>query len=287
MGWNIISCDFVGAEKRSAMTVCNSGTSFLKLIYNAVILLTAPVVGKGLIPTHTLNGFVKRNIVFVLDELEKRYGEAIEAHPNTNSHVFEVLIRTILSARTREENTQKASEQLFARARTPRAMLKLKQSELERLVRPAGTYRSKARNIRATCKMLIGEFGGKVPDTMDGLQRLPGVGPKVAAIVLSYGFGHPIIAVDTHVFRISKRLGIVDEYAKPEEVRKQLEAKIPPARRFVVNLGMVNFGREVCKPGTPLCVKAKENCPFSGFCKAYRTKRFHIKPFGNKLSRAI
>jgi endonuclease-3 len=228
---------------------------------------------------------VKRNIAFVLDELERRYGEAIEAHPNTNSHVFEVLIRTILSARTREENTQKASEQLFARARTPRAILKLKHSELERLIRPAGTYRSKARSIRATCKMLIGEFGGKVPDIMDDLQKLPGVGPKTAAIVLSYGFGQPVIAVDVHVFRISKRLGLVDENAKPEEVRKQLEAQIPPSRRFVVNLGMVNFGREVCKPITPACVKDKTNCPFSNFCWSYRTKRFYIRPFGDKLSK--
>jgi endonuclease-3 len=230
---------------------------------------------------------VKRNTAFVINELQSRYGEAIEAHPNTNSHVFDVLIRAILSARTREENTQKASEQLFASARTPTAMLKLKHSELERLIRPAGTYRSKARSIRATCKMLIGEFGGKVPDTMDGLQKLSGVGPKVAAIVLSYGFGQPIIAVDTHVFRISKRLGIVDEKAKPEEVRKQLEAQIPSSRRFVVNLGMVSFGRETCKSINPACLKGKTNCPFSNFCRSYRTKRFYIKPFGNKLSRTI
>jgi endonuclease-3 len=226
---------------------------------------------------------VKRNIAFVLDELERRYGEAIEAHPNTNSHVFEVLIRTILSARTREENTQKASEQLFARARTPRAILKLKQSELERLIRPAGTYRSKARSIRATCKMLIGEFGGKVPDTMDGLQRLPGVGPKVAAIVLSYGFGQPVIATDTNVFRISKRLGFVDMDAKPEEVSKQLEGKIPTKRRLIVNLAMVSFGRQICKSITPLCVKSKENCPFTKVCWAYKTKQFYMKPFGTKL----
>jgi endonuclease-3 len=243
------------------------------------------IVGKGLIPTHTLNGFVKRNIVFVLDELEKRYGEAIEAHPNTNSHVFEVLIRTILSARTREENTQKASEQLFARARTPRAILKLKQNELERLVRPAGTYRSKARNIRATCKMLIGEFGGKVPDTMESLKKLHGVGPKVAAIVLSYGFGQPIIAVDVHVHRVARRLGFADSDATPEEVRQQLEAQIPPKRRFVVNLGLVTFGREVCKSRVPLCVKAKDNCPFYSFCWAYRTKRFYTRPFGTELAR--
>lgn len=217
---------------------------------------------------------IKIIIKFLEGFYKKRIGSVHHEDP------FEVLISCVLSQRTREENTEIASENLFNAAKTPKKILKLSDKKLENLIRPSGFYRQKAKRIKQICKILLKDYRGKVPKTREELLKLPGVGWKTSAIVLSYGLGIPIIAVDTHVFRVSKRIGLVDEKADVEEVREELQEIFPRDKWYLVNLGFVNFGREICKPINPLCTKDKNNCPFSGFCKAYRTKKFYISPSG-------
>ncbi len=185
------------------------------------------------------------------------------------SSPFEVLISCILSQRTREENTEKASLQLFSKARTPEKILQLPLKEIEDLIKPAGFYRQKAKRIKEVSKILLEKYNGKVPKSREELLRLPGVGAKTSSVVLSYGHGIPIIAVDTHVNRISKRLGLVSKESNAEEVRKELQKIFPKNAWKYVNLGFVNFGREVCKPIKPLC----EKCELKNICDFYKTKK--------------
>lgn len=195
--------------------------------------------------------------------LKKRYGRKLKGR--TKVEPFKLLISTILSQRTRDENTNRASEALFSRVESPHDVLKLKRGELEGLIKPAGMYKQKAEKIRKVSKILIERYGGKVPRTRKELLSLPGVGFKTADIVLSYGFGVPTIAIDTHCNRISKRLGLVDERADVEDVRKTLESLIHGEDRFIVNIGLVNFGREICLPVRPRC----KICPMKEYCKYY------------------
>ena len=183
-----------------------------------------------------------------IDFLERRYG-----YPKITKNRFKLLITTVLSQRTRDENTWRASRQLFSAARTPKSISKRPLKRLENLIRPSGTYRQKARRIKEISKILIEKYNGHVPNTREELMKLPGVGYKTADIVLSYGFGVPIIAVDTHVNRIPKRLGIVDKSADVEEVRERLENLVKGRKRFLVNIGLVRFGQEICKPVNPKC----------------------------------
>jgi len=195
--------------------------------------------------------------------LENRYGPI---RHGTRARPFKTLIGCILSQRTREENTARASRQLFAVADTPEKILKLPIRKLEKLVRPAGTYRQKARNIRETSKIILKKYCGKVPKDRGKLLKLPGVGWKTSAIVMSYGHGIPIIAVDTHVNRISKRLGIAKKTDSVEEVREKLQRFFPKKSWFVINLGFVRFGREICRTRRPGC----ETCPLRSICRYYR-----------------
>lgn len=222
----------------------------------------------------------KARINQIVSFIKERYGKNIDSHPTTTSKAFDVLIYCILSQRTREENTQIASESLLRVANTPEKIIKISVKRLQELIRKAGFYRNKSKNIKKLCKILIEKYNGRVPKTREELMSLPGVGFKTSAIVLSYGLGKPIIAVDTHVFRVSKRLGLAHEEADVEEVRESLQKIIPKKKWYLINLGFVNFGREICKPLNPLCIKDSNNCQFSSFCKAYRIKKFYIKPFG-------
>lgn len=197
------------------------------------------------------------------DFLKKRYGERVRSHPVKNSDVFRILIKCILSQRTRDENTDKAAESLFSVAKTPERILKIPDNNMENLIKDAGFYRQKTKRIKEVCKILIEEYDGNVPRTREELLALPGVGYKTADIVLSYGYGVPTIAVDTHVNVISKRLGLVPENADVEEVRKGLEEQIPKDDRHIVNLGLVRFGQEICKTVKPKC----ELCPFTKSCR--------------------
>ena len=212
----------------------------------------------------------------ILNFLEKNYGKDINKHPVRNLEVFNILIGTILSQRTRDENTDKAFKQLFSIAETPQQILKLPLRKLQSLIKPSGFYRQKAKKIKKVCRVLLKKYNGKIPTTREELIKLPGVGYKTADIVLMYGFGIPRIAIDTHCNRVSKRIGLVNKKADVEGVREKLESIFPKNKWYLINLGFVSFGKEICKPINPLCIKDPKNCPFSSFCKAYKTKKFKV-----------
>jgi endonuclease-3 len=203
----------------------------------------------------------------LLKVFKKRYGKGTETRPR-GRNVFKVLIGTILSQRTRNENTEKATTALFSKADTPAKILKLRQRKLERLIKPSGPYRQKAKRIKAVSKIILEKYRGKIPKTREELMELPGVGFKTADIVLMYGYGIPSIAIDTHCNRVPKRIGLVDEKANVEEVKRTLESLTPKKDWYIVNLGLVQFGREICQPIRPKC----EICPMSRFCKYYKEK---------------
>ncbi|UCG95742.1 MAG: endonuclease III [archaeon] len=194
--------------------------------------------------------------------LEKRYG-----YPEIGGgSKFRLLVTTVLSQRTRDENTSRAAKRLFSVAKTPEAICKLPLKRIEKLIRPSGPYRQKAERIKKLSKIILKDHKGRVPMTREELMKLPGVGYKTADIVLSYGFGVPTIAVDTHVNRIPKRIGVVNEKAGVEEVRKRLESFVTGKKRFLVNLGLVRFGQEICRPVNPKC----SECPLKGVCEYYK-----------------
>jgi endonuclease-3 len=160
------------------------------------------------------------NAKIILNFFEKRYGKYNDNSFMRNQGIFELLIETILSQRTRDESSKKAAQQLFAVARTPKQILKLPMKKLQKLIRISGPYRQKAKRIKQVSKVILEEYKGKVPKTREELIELPGVGYKTSAIVLMYGFGIPSIAVDVHVEQISKRLGLVPQNSKPQEIKK-------------------------------------------------------------------
>jgi len=166
---------------------------------------------------------------------------------------FQVLIATLLSARTQDATTLSASKRLFRVARTPRTMAALTVRQIERLIYPVSFYRHKARHVKATCRELVGRFGGRVPATMDELLVLPGVGRKTANLVLILAFkSQRHICVDTHVHRISNRLGWV-RTRTPDETEQALYAAIADRWWPYVNLYLVTWGQNVCRPVYPRC----------------------------------
>ena len=166
---------------------------------------------------------------------------------------FQILIATLLSARTQDATTHAASTRLFRRARTPRSMSKLPVSEIERLIYPVSFYRNKARHVKACCEMLVTRFGGRVPPTMEELVMLPGVGRKTANLVLILGFKSlSNICVDTHVHRISNRLGWVRTKA-PDETEQALYRATQTKWWPYINLYLVTWGQNVCRPVYPRC----------------------------------
>jgi endonuclease-3 len=219
---------------------------------------------------------MNKNMKRIIDYIEQRYGKEINISSMKNQEIFELLIETVLSQRTRDENSEKAAKQLFAIARTPKQILKLSMKKLQKLIKISGPYRQKAKKIKQISKIILEKYNGKIPDNRKELMELYGVGPKTSAIVLMYGFNIPAIAVDTHVFQVSKRLGLADLKDDVEEVKEGLESVFPKNKWYLINLGFVMFGKEICKPINPLCVKGAKNCPFSGFCRAYKTKKFKV-----------
>jgi endonuclease-3 len=178
---------------------------------------------------------------------------------------FQVLIATLLSARTQDATTHAASMRLFKRARTPRTLARLPVREIERLIYPVGFYRNKARHVKALCEKLVADFGGQVPSTMEDLVTLPGVGRKTANLVLIVGFKSVRnICVDVHVHRISNRLGWV-RTTHPEETEQALYRAIPARWWPVINLYLVTWGQNVCRPVRPRC----GDCAVSGDCQKF------------------
>ena len=179
---------------------------------------------------------------------------------------FQVLIATLLSARTQDATTHAASTRLFKRARTPRAMAKLSVEEIERLIYPVGFYRTKARHVKACCEQLVARFGGRVPGTLEEMVTLPGVGRKTANLVLILAFrSRQNICVDVHVHRISNRLGWV-QTREPEETEQALYAATDQCWWPVINQYLVTWGQNVCRPVHPRCgdCAIARHCPKIG-----------------------
>lgn len=180
----------------------------------------------------------------------------------TTGDPFRVLIACILSLRTQDTTTGPAAARLFAVASTPDSMLALPASRIATLIYPVGFYRTKAAVILGICRDLLERFGGRVPDTIDELLTLNGVGRKTANLVVTMGFRKPGICVDTHVHRISNRLGYV-RTRNPEETEMALRARLP--RRYWIGYNdlLVGFGQNVCTPISPRC----STCPVTAFCR--------------------
>ena len=178
-----------------------------------------------------------------------------------NRDPYKVLIRTILSQRTRDENTDQATENLFSVYPDIYAVADGSIEKIQELIKPAGFYRVKAGRIKEISRILIDQYGGEVPDDLKELMSLPGVGRKTANCVLVFAFNEPAIPVDTHVHRISNRWGFVDT-KKPEDTEKELMSFVPKDLWIELNDLMVQFGQTICKPTSPQC----EICPIYDLC---------------------
>jgi len=175
---------------------------------------------------------------------------------------FTVLISCILSLRTQDKTTNAASQRLFAIAATPEGMLATPVGVIEKAIYPVSFYRVKARTIHAICQRLLTYFGGLVPSSLDDLLELPGVGRKTANIVVTLGFRKAGIAVDTHVHRISNRLGYV-RTKTPDDTEMALRKKLPRRYWIVFNDLLVTYGQNLCKPISPIC----SLCKIAPYCK--------------------
>jgi len=169
---------------------------------------------------------------------------------------FHILLSTVLSLRTKDQTTAEAAARLFRLATTPSAMLAVPRRQIERAIYPVGFYRTKARHIHDICRDLLERYGGRVPDDLDELLTLKGVGRKTANLVVTLGFRKPGICVDIHVHRISNRWGYI-RTRTPEESEQALRRKLPRRHWMIFNDLLVPFGQNLCKPVSPLCSQCK------------------------------
>ncbi|MEA3231821.1 MAG: endonuclease III [Thermodesulfobacteriota bacterium] len=181
---------------------------------------------------------------------------------------FEVLVTTILSLRTKDEVTAKAARRILSKANTPARMLALDEKAIEKLIYPVGFYPTKARQLRRISRILIEQYDSRVPDTIDALLEFPGVGRKTANLVLVEGFGQEAICVDTHVHRISNRIGYVHTRT-PEKTEFALREKLPRKYWVQYNELLVAFGQVLCRPISPWCSR----CPVAHMCPRVAVKK--------------
>src|SRR5437660_11802054 len=186
-----------------------------------------------------------------------------ELHEAETGGPLSILIGTILSARTRDENTSAVVKKLFARYKSARSLAQAKVSDVEKIIKSTGFYHVKAKRIIEVASLIDSRYSGKVPDTLEELLKLPGVGRKTANCVLVYAFDKPAIPVDTHVHRISNRLGLV-QTKTPEETELELMKKIQKKYWLKINDTFVMYGQNICKPISPMCdvCKIKKECNF-------------------------
>ncbi len=185
----------------------------------------------------------------------------------TNRDAYKILISTMLSLRTKDSTTRDASMRLFEKVGNPKDILKLSEEEIAKLIYPVGFYRVKAKNILEVSKTIIDDYNGKVPDEIDELLKLRGVGRKVANLVITEAFDKYGICVDTHVHRISNRFGYVST-KKPEQTEFALRKKLPKKYWRVYNDTLVIYGQNLCKPINPLC----NQCSVSKYCDYFKNK---------------
>jgi endonuclease III len=213
---------------------------------------------------------VMRTLAREIDGLELPAMEKLSVEHNEDP--FQILIGTILSARTQDATTHAASTRLFRAARTPKTMAMLTARQIEKLIYPVSFYRNKARFVRATCQALVDRFGGKVPGTLEELITLPGVGRKTANLVLILGFRSVnSICVDTHVHRISNRMGWV-QTREPNETELALYSATEQRWWPYINLYLVTWGQNVCRPVYPRCGQCAlaASCPKVGVVNVSR-----------------
>ena len=189
-----------------------------------------------------------------------------ELHEAETGNPFSILIGTILSARTKDENTAKVVKKLFSKYKSVHALAKAKVNDVEKLIKSIGFYHVKAKRIINVASIISSQYKGKVPNDFDELLKLPGVGRKTANCVLVYAFDSPAIPVDTHVHRISNRLGLVNTKT-PEETEFELIKKIPKKYWLEINDTFVMYGQNICKPISPQC----SVCKIKNSCKYYET----------------
>jgi endonuclease-3 len=213
----------------------------------------------------SIGAILARMRLMVYGTRDRRATALAQLKESEGSDPFRVLIGTILSHRTRDENTTRAVENLFSVYKTPAELASADEDRVRELIKPAGFYNVKAKNVIRVAHQLIEEHGGEVPRTMDELLSLHAVGRKTANCVLVYAFNTPAIPVDTHVHRISNRLGLV-RTKTPKETEERLVKQVPRKYWLDLNDLFVRFGQTTCKPIGPKCGA----CSLSGACEYYR-----------------
>jgi endonuclease III len=207
----------------------------------------------------------KENIENTLKILSETYPDA-KCALNFNSP-YELLISTILSAQCTDVRVNVVTEELYKEYNTPERIISLTEEELGEKIRSCGFYRNKSKNILGATRAIIEEHNGEVPNTMEKLIKLPGVGRKTANVVLSNAFGVPAIAVDTHVFRVSNRLGLA-KGDTPEQVEKGLMENVPREMWSDAHHYIIWHGRQICKARKPNC----EECPLAPYCEYFNSE---------------
>lgn len=202
------------------------------------------------------------NVIKILkQEVQKFFTPIVTEVANQTADPFKILISCILSLRTKDEVTIEATERLFTLAETPEEMTKLSETQIQNAIYPVGFYITKTQRIREICQTLIDKYDSKVPDDLDELLKLKGVGRKTANLVITLGYGKHGICVDTHVHRISNRLGLV-KTRTPEATEFALMKVLPKKYWISYNDLLVSYGQNICKPISPLCSK----CKIYGYC---------------------
>ena len=211
----------------------------------------------------------KDEVKIVIQKLLELFPDAKAELDHTNP--FELLVATILSAQCTDVQVNKTTKPLFKELKTPEDYVRLSEEELGKRIKSCGFYKTKSKNILATCELLIKNYKGKVPQTLEELITLPGVGRKTANVVLSNVFDTPAIAVDTHVFRVSNRIGLADSN-NVLDTEMQLMENIEREMWSKAHHLLIFHGRRVCKARKPMCGE----CPLTDYCFYYKTEVKHI-----------
>jgi endonuclease-3 len=211
-----------------------------------------------------------RELIGTLREFIKQFKEPIVTEvARKRRSPFTILVATLISLRTKDDVTREASRRLFALADTPEKMIQLPIPSIEKAIYPTGFYRTKAQRIHDICETLIREYNGQVPDSINALMKLKGVGRKTANLVVTQGFGKLGICVDTHVHRISNRLGLV-KTKTPDKTEMALRKILPKEFWIEYNDLLVTFGQNLCTPISPFCSR----CPVPHLCQKIGVKIF-------------
>ncbi|MBS1267169.1 MAG: G/T mismatches repair enzyme [Candidatus Woesearchaeota archaeon] len=208
-----------------------------------------------------------KHVKEIVNELKKHYTTTFFADQH-DRNPFKVLISCLISLRTKDEVTYPASQRLFKLAKTPEKMMKIKTKKIEKAIYPAGFYKTKAKRIKNISKVLVEEYNSKVPETINELVKLHGVGRKTANIVMVFAYNKPAIPVDTHVHKLSNRLGWLNT-KNPDQTEQKLRKKLPKKYWLEINELFVRHGQEICKSISPWCSK----CTIKKYCQQKGVER--------------